>query len=350
MNLRHRAFAAAFRAMTLAGADNWSRSFAQGRGAILTMHHVRPFAGMDYAPNRLLEITPQFLDQALTFVKAQGYDIVPLDELVAALAGPPRDRFMVALTFDDGYRDNLEYAAPILARHKAPWTIFLTTGFADGKAPLWWLDLELAIGVLPRIEVQLGGKAAVFETTTAAAKQIAFDTIYRGLRQSPEPLLRATIGQLVEKARLDSLAVTRHLCMSWQDIALLARDPAVTIGAHTLTHPMLARHHFEIAAREILQSKKRLEFELGRPVLHFAYPVGDPTSAGPREFEMARECGFASAVTTRPGHLFAEHAAHPHALPRVSLNGYHQSEDALKAMLSGLPFWALNRGRRLNVD
>lgn len=350
MNLRHTAFSAAFKAMSLAGADRWSRSFAQGRGAILMLHHVRPFSGDGFTPNRLLEVTPDFLDRALTLIKAEGYEIVPLERLLASLTEPPRDRFEVAITFDDGYRDNLEHAAPVLARHGAPWTLYVTPGFADGAAPLWWLDLELAIRVLPRIDIGVGERRLRFETVDPAAKQTAFDSLYRELRAGPESTLRAAVAQLVTLARIDSLALTRLLCLRWEQLRLLAADPAVMIGAHTITHPMLAKHPFEFAAREMLESKVRIEFELGRKVAHFAYPVGDKGSAGPREFQMARDAGFASAVTTRPGHLFPEHAGHLHALPRLSLNGHHQNDDALKALLSGLPFWGLNRGRRLNVD
>ncbi len=350
MDRRHRAFSAAFKAMSLAGADRWSRGFAQGRGAILTLHHVRPFIGDAFSPNALLEITPEFLDLALALIKAEGYEIVPLDALLASLSEPPRDRFQIALTFDDGYRDNRDHALPVLARHEAPWTLFVTTGFADATAPLWWIDLENAIRVLPRIEMTLAGAPTRFETADAAGKQIAFDTIYRALRAGPEPELRLAIGRLVGISGIDSLATTRALCMSWDELRKLAATPGLTIGAHTLTHPMLAKHPFTLAAREMLESKTRIEFQLGRAVSHFAYPVGDPTSAGAREFQMARDAGFAAAVTTRPGHLFAEHAAHPHALPRISLNGLHQNEDALKAMLSGLPFWALNRGRKLSVE
>jgi peptidoglycan/xylan/chitin deacetylase (PgdA/CDA1 family) len=123
----------------------------------------------------------------------------------------------------------------------------------------------------------------------------------------------------------------------------------LTIGAHTKTHMMLARHPVHVAQPEIVEARDRIAFELGRPVHHMAYPVGDATSAGPREFAIARDAGFRTAVTTRPGHVFAEHAQHLHALPRVSLNGYHQNADALKALISGLPLMALNWGRRLQV-
>lgn len=123
----------------------------------------------------------------------------------------------------------------------------------------------------------------------------------------------------------------------------------MTIGAHTMTHPMLARHDADYARREIFDGKEILEREIGREVRHFAYPVGDPGSAGPREFALARDAGFASAVTTRPGMVFPEHAAHTTALPRLSVNGNHQSIAALDILLSGAPFMLVNRGRKLSV-
>jgi peptidoglycan/xylan/chitin deacetylase (PgdA/CDA1 family) len=97
------------------------------------------------------------------------------------------------------------------------------------------------------------------------------------------------------------------------------------------------------------RSKRRIEEALGAPVRHFAYPVGDPTSAGPREFAMAREAGFASAVTTRPGMIFPAHRDYPAALPRVSVNGNWQDIGYLEVLLSGAPFALWNRGRRVNV-
>jgi peptidoglycan/xylan/chitin deacetylase (PgdA/CDA1 family) len=116
-----------------------------------------------------------------------------------------------------------------------------------------------------------------------------------------------------------------------------------------MTHPRLSRISHDDALAEISSSKSVIEAEIGRPVRHFAYPVGDAGSAAAPEFGMVRAAGFASGVTTRPGHVFADHAQHLAALPRVSLNGLHQNMPALHAMLSGLPFLALNRGRKLDV-
>ena len=88
-----------------------------------------------------------------------------------------------------------------------------------------------------------------------------------------------------------------------------------------------------------------LEERLARPVRHLAFPLGDRGSASSREFRLAAEAGFATAVTTRPGHLFPAHRDRLHALPRVSVNGLFQTDAALSALLSGVPFLAWNRGR-----
>lgn len=349
MSLRHKAFSAIFKAIALTGADRWGRGLAQGAGMILTLHHVRPAAAEGFQPNRLLEITPEFLDATLSLIRAEGYDIVSLDEAVSRLTDPRPGRFFVALTFDDGYRDNLDHAWPVLAKHNAPWTLFVTPGFADRSARLWWLELEEVIRALPAISLALPDGVFSARTESDTEKLRAFDTLYWRLRNQPEAILLAAISELIQHAGIDSAALVERECLPWETLRALAGAPGVTIGAHTMTHPMLAKHDADFAREEIVASKLRLETELDTPIRHFAYPVGDPTAAGPREFAFADEAGFTSAVTTRPGHLFSDHATHLQALPRVSLNGYHQSEAAVRALLSGLPFLFWNRGRRLNL-
>ncbi|KRE07508.1 polysaccharide deacetylase [Bosea sp. Root381] len=349
MNLRHHLFSAGFAAISATGADRWARGLARGVGVILTLHHVRPKREDGFRPNALLEITPDFLDRALGLIRAEGYDLVSLDEALARLSAPRDGRFFVALTFDDGYRDNVEHAWPVLAKHGAPWTLFVTTGFADRTARLWWLELEEAIRALPQLDVALPDGRFGARSSSDDEKQSVFDKLYWRLRKQPEAILLSAISDLAARAGIDAAALVERECLPWETLRALAGAPGVTIGAHTLTHPMLAKHDAAFARAEIVESKARLEAELDMPIRHFAYPVGDPTSAGPRDFALAREAGFTSAVTTRPGHLFAEHSEHPHALPRVSLNGLHQSEAALRALLSGLPFLLWNRGRKVNV-
>jgi peptidoglycan/xylan/chitin deacetylase (PgdA/CDA1 family) len=349
---RHRLFKAAFSAVSLSGADRWLAPAARGRGLILTFHHVRPATPGAYAPNALLSITPDFLDRTLGLLRARGFDLIGLDEVPARLSAPASSTPFAVLTFDDGYRDNADFAAPILQRHRAPWTLFVASDFADGRGRLWWIELERAIAGLGRVRLtaeETGGLPLDIPSGDAEGKSAAFDQVYRVLRAAPEARLLAAIGGLCEQAGFAPGRIAQELCLSWSELRALASDPAVTIAAHTLSHPMLAKHDEAFVRREIAESRARIAAEFGRDVRHLSYPVGDPTSAGPREFAMARELGFATAVTTRPGHLFAGHADHLHALPRVSINGLHQTDAALASLVSGVPFLAWNRGRRVNV-
>lgn len=342
--MKHQAIAAGFRLLAATRAERWLAPLARGCGAILMFHHVRPASDDPFQPNALLAITPEHLDRTLGLVRRLGFDIVPLDEAPARLASG-KERF-VALTFDDGYRDNLDQALPVLKRHGAPWTMFVTTDYAAGEGRLWWLELEEVVRASDHVELRGGPVAA----GTTAEKEAAFSAAYRELRAGPEDLLRDTLARWCDQAGIDRPGLVRRLCLGWSDLTDLSRETGVTIGAHTLTHPMLAKHDEATARREITECRSVISERLGREVRHLAYPVGDPTSAGPREFALAREAGFATAVTTRPGHLFPAHAGHLTALPRVSVNGLYQSEAAMRSLLSGVPFLAWNRGRRVSVS
>src|SRR5215207_2001542 len=138
MRLRHRIIAAGLRAVVDLRADCWLRVLAQGCGVILMFHRVRPRRTERFVPNQAIEITPEFLDFVLAELRREGFDIVPLEAVPYRLCAHRFSRPFAALTFDDGYRDNAEYAWPILKRHGAAWTLFVAAEFADGRGRLWW--------------------------------------------------------------------------------------------------------------------------------------------------------------------------------------------------------------------
>ena len=349
MKLRNGVIDLGFRVFDATRLHRAAAPFARGLGAILMFHRVRENAGGDFAPNRGLEITPSYLDAVLTHVRAAGFEIVTLDEAVARLSSSANAQPYVALTFDDGTRDTAQVALPILARHKAPFSVFVTTGFADRSARMWWLELEEAIGVLDRVKLAVGGETIDLPAGTPTEKTQAFAAVYSSLRAGDEPSLLSACKVLCDRAGLDPAAIVDEACLPWSGVRALADHPLVTIGAHTLTHPRLAKLSADASAREMRESRAIIERTIGRDVAHLAYPVGDPSSAGVREFEAARDIGFRSALTTRPGMLFGAHADHSTALPRLSINGGHQSIAALDILLSGAPFWLMNKGRRLSV-
>src|SRR5262249_55609606 len=139
------------------------------------------------------------------------------------------------------------------------------------------------------------------------------------------------------------------LCMSWDELTTLASDPLVTIGAHTVNHVMLAKVPEKQARSEMEMSRAVIEASLGVRPSHLSYPVGDATSAGPREFRIAAELGFKTGVTTRPGVLFPEHRKHLTALPRISLNGEHQQMRYARVLVSGAATAMWNGFRRVDA-
>ncbi|MCW6510402.1 polysaccharide deacetylase family protein [Lichenifustis flavocetrariae] len=346
---KHRLIGAGFKAFSLTGLHRMMAPLTRGQGAILTFHRVQPWQERGFAPNRLLEITPDHLDAVLGHVKAQGYRIVPLDEIVPHLAARTRDP-VVALTFDDGFRDNVVHALPVLERHAAPFTVFVTSGFADRTARLWWVELEAIVRRLPRLRFTLDGVPRTLPAETPADKDRSFAKLAGLMARRRPGEVDDLMAYLTDGIHPSPSAVVDDLCLSWDEIERLASHPLAAIGCHTATHANLALLDLDALDRELGDARQALEERLGRPVRHLAYPFGGPHAAGAREFAAAAAHGFAAAVTTRPGVLFPGHAARAMALPRISINGLWQDLGALDVLLSGAAFALWNPGRRLSPD
>lgn len=339
---------AALSALYYSGADDLAAPFTRGAGVIFMLHRVTPEPVRSFEPNRILKVTPDFLDNVIRQVMEAGFDLLAIDEVPERLAHGGGKRPFAVFTLDDGYRDNLQYALPIFQRYGAPFTVYVPTDYMDGKGDLWWLMLERVIDAAHRVTVRMDGCERHFDTPTIAAKEFAYSEIYWWLRRLPEEEARGVVAQLAAARGLDGNALCRELIMNWDDIHELASDPLVTIGAHTCRHLALARIDADTARQEMAHSIARIERELGRPCRHFSYPYGCRSSAGDREFEMARELGMATAVTTRKGQIDAAHATRLTELPRFSLNGDFQDPRFIKVMLSGMPFRLWNAMGRIS--
>ncbi|MEZ5776532.1 MAG: polysaccharide deacetylase family protein [Hyphomicrobiaceae bacterium] len=323
--------------------------FTRGVGTIFTLHHVTPEPHREFEPNRILRITPEFLEETIVAVKEAGHDIVSLDEAHWRLTEGAFERPFACFTFDDGYRDNLVHAYPVFRRHSLPFTIYVPSAYADGAADLWWLGLERLIAEVDDIRLKIDGELRQLHSSTPQEKSRTFHEIYWWLRSIDENEARATVKELCRSIGLDTSQMSRDLVMTWDEVRRLAGDPLVTIGAHTRGHYALAKLSEAEARFEILEGTRRIEQELGVRPRHMSYPYGSESSAGAREFRLAREAGFKTAVTTRKGLVYAEHSDHLTALPRVSLNGDYQSRRYLDVFLSGAPFLLWNGLKRVDA-
>jgi peptidoglycan/xylan/chitin deacetylase (PgdA/CDA1 family) len=348
--LRSKVIRAGLEALYVTGAHRLFRPVFAGIGSIFMLHHVRPARDIPFQPNSHLEVTPNFLRAILAHLRARGIDIITMDELHRRLTGRDFSERFACFTFDDGYRDNRDFALPIMREFDAPFAVYVASDFAQGTGNLWWIALETAIARASHVEAEIEGQAIRLDTSTLAAKHAAFDRLHDWLRALPgRDDLTREIGKLCARHGVDQAAICRELCMSWDELKPFASEPLVSIGAHSITHCNLAQQPDEIASQEMATSRARIESAIQRPVLHFAYPYGDRVAAGPREFALAKAAGFKTAVTTRPGMIFPESAEYPTALPRVSLNGNYQDERILPVLTSGAATAMWNGFRRVDA-
>jgi peptidoglycan/xylan/chitin deacetylase (PgdA/CDA1 family) len=332
------------------GAHVALRPFFQGVGAILTLHHVRPPRPAAFQPNRLLEVSPGFFAAAIRRLRRSSLDIVSLDEMHRRLTERDFKRRFVCITFDDGYRDLLQWAYPVLKKNEIPFALYIPTSFPDRIGEIWWVALERVIAGNNRIGLYIDGRERRFDCARPDEKRNIYEQLYWWLRSLPtEDDLRAVIRDLSARYGIDLKALCDELCMTWEDIVDLSRDPLVTIGAHTVNHVRLKKTSDRVARSEMEMSRAVIETAVGKRPEHFAYPVGDATSVGPREIALAAELGFKTAVTTQPGVLFRAHRDHLMALPRISLNGEFQQLRYLRVLMSGTATAVWNGFRRVRA-
>lgn len=323
----------------------------RGVGVMLTLHRVRPSSDhRDFAPNRILEITPAFLEATIVQIKRLGYRLVSLDEFHRRLTEQDFSEPFVSFTLDDGYADNYAHAFPIFRKHEVPFAIYVCTGLIDGTMRPWWKILEEVIFARERIQVTVDGRSQIFETISTKQKYSAFQKIYWALRRMPHDTQMATIEALEHRYKMRAdVSQWRDEAASWQMLSEMLDTGLLTVGAHTITHDALSKLPKSRVREEMAGSRNRLEKMLGTSPKHFAYPYGDANSASRREFEIASEHGFKTAVTTRKGVVLPDHVEHLHALPRVSLNGDYQQSRYVTVFLSGVPFYLARGLRRLDV-
>jgi len=337
MPSRIAAIRVALDAMYFTGTHIASRPLLGGIGAILMFHRVRPALPHAFQPNRFLEITPEFLDEVIAGVRSRGFEIVSMNEAMTRLASGRRDgpRFVV-LTFDDATRDTLDHAWPVLEQARAPFTMYVASSFASGTGSLWWMAVEDAIRDNDTIHLDFGTDTFHARTATLTEKHDAYAAIVDAITETPG-VSTHVMRSLDRNYGIDAHAQCRAECLEWEELRFMAKQDLVTIGAHTVSHPILTHLDETALTHELTASRDTIERELGIRPAHLAFPHGGPREARPREFAAARDVGYASAVTTRTDVVRPGHASCRNELPRITVNGLFQHMRYLDVLLSGAP-------------
>lgn len=279
------------------------------RLSILLYHRVLPQAD----PLFPSEVDAARFDAQMNLV-ARSFNVLPLAEAARRLHDgslPPR---ALAISFDDGYADNLDVAAPILRRHGLRACFFVATSFIDGGR--MWNDTVIEC-------VRRSRRDAVDLAPFGLGRLALASPVQR--RAAIDALLGVIKYQTVEQ-RVDSIVQLRRLCdpATLPDDLMLRSDQVrslhaqgMEIGAHTVRHPILCTLDAATARREMQDSRACLQDLIDAPVTLFAYPNGRPDQDyAATHVAMARELGFAAAVSTANGVSTA--GADLHQLPRFT--------------------------------
>ncbi len=314
-----------------------------GLGTIFTLHHVRPALPHRFAPNAHLDVSPEFLDQAIARLKQDGYEFIALEALLSraeSTAGKPP---FVAFTLDDGNRDNLDHALPVFARHRAPFTVFVAQGLSERTHSLWWETLAELLGRLDRLTFDFGSGEEFLPLGKGSQKYAAFARFAAFVHTREESEAVGRIDELARSHGLEPLDIVRTSIMDRNDLRQLACHPLASLGAHTVSHRALARLTEAEAAAEMALSADYVADITGQRPTAIAYPYGTSEAVSPREGRLATELGFSVGVTTYPGTITATNGNVPLLLPRLSLNGHYQKPRYASALASGIPMRLMGR-------
>jgi peptidoglycan/xylan/chitin deacetylase (PgdA/CDA1 family) len=307
----------------------------RGSAAIIVFHRVLP--SHEIADDLTKNAIPieQFESQMKHL--AQYYLPIAIDDISADSKND--DRLPVVVTFDDGYKDNLTHALPILKKYQIPATIYITTKFPEGDGSMWWYELYDLCLKKDAISFKRGDEFHEWLLKTKKDRDMCYADIHAILLSSNYSSQNEIMNQIRDGIKPASYG---EICLTWEEIKLLDEEPLITIGAHTHSHPVLAQLTLDDAFSEMLISKQLLEKHLKHKVEHLSYPFGNTEHAGEREYTLAKEIGCKTAVTTISGSINATTGLFN--LPRHGISSAHHDIKILDVKLSG---WSAFWGRQL---
>lgn len=297
--------------MTRALLSLLSPAGARGRLTTLIFHRVLP------VPDPLFpeEMHARRFDEICRWL-ASTFHVLPLDEAARRLQTGSLPARALSITFDDGYRDNHDVAMPILQRHGLSATFFIATGFLDGGR--MWNDtiIESVRGTsADRLDLSdLGVEGlAVYGLPGPAERRAAAEDIIGRVKYLPVDERLDVVGRIAAAAEV---VLPDDLMMSSGQVRAMHLG-GMQIGAHTVTHPILATLPLEGQAQEMAASRAKLQQAIGAPVTMLAYPNGKPgRDYAESSVSIARELGFETAVSTAAG--VADARSDPFQLPRFT--------------------------------
>jgi peptidoglycan/xylan/chitin deacetylase (PgdA/CDA1 family) len=320
------------RLLRASGVLRLRRTLQRQRVLILTYHGVLPdgtghtYLSRNFVERRAFEAQMAFL--------ASTFRCLPLSEAVSLLAqGRALPEHAAVVTFDDGYRNNLTEAGPVLKRHSIPGTIFLATGHIGRGVRMIWPERvawSLLNARIDRVEIDLSDRRWIGALSGANERELASRDLLRRLKRLPPDQYEPIVAQLEELcAAACAPAPVRYAFLDWDEVRRMDEDGTFEFGSHTVNHVMLGPADQGRKRREVFESKAMLDAVLKRPCRLFAYPNGEAQDFDEEDQRNLAEAGYSCAATQIAG-------LNDHATPRFALRRLNVSRARSDAVFEAL--------------
>jgi len=316
-------------------------SSKESQGIILIYHRILKPA----TDPQLLCVSPGNFAEQLKYLN-DNFNVMSLDDMVAGVKEKKLPEKAVAITFDDGYVDNLEFAKPVLVKHNVPATVFVSTGYTGKNCEFWWDELEVLLltnSSLPHaLKLKIGGKDFEWKTGKPLIQGSPQWTVLDAENPTPNHFIYRELHKLLKpisyserESLLESIAAQsgiKRQCrehyrpMTESEIMQLAEGGLVSIGAHTVTHPALSGLTKAEQQTEIMKSKLALERILGKNVDGFSYPYGSLNAFNKDSVEVVNALKFNYACANFQGKVANE--TNVFKLPRCLVRDWPAEEFA----------------------
>jgi peptidoglycan/xylan/chitin deacetylase (PgdA/CDA1 family) len=286
-----------------------------------------------FQPN--ISATPQMFDDQMMYL-ASNYNVISEEHLLDWIQNKAAlPDFPALITFDDGYRDNLTRALPILKKYNLPATIFLTSGFIETNKGFYW---DISAYCFANTKKQnatlpiLGEKAWDDEPASKSVLGEWVEALKRVSESEKQSAMQA-LPSILEVEIPEN--IFENVMLSWEE-ARNMQAHGITFGAHTVSHPILTRVPLEQAEQEVTESKKQIEEKLGTTVNTFAYPNGQERDISPEVIHAVKRAGFQAAFSLIAGPSpFDEVQREPFSIRRIFI-GQADTLPRFAAKLAGI--------------
>jgi peptidoglycan/xylan/chitin deacetylase (PgdA/CDA1 family) len=226
---------------------------------------------------------------------------IALSDVVALMRrGESLPRRAVAVTFDDGHRDNYTHAFPVLREARVPATIFVSTAYLGGRGTFWFDEVAFRLRTMPARTVRLATLELELAVGDMASRVEATDRVLGALKGVPDARRHEALAEIAAASGIAQVDDARSGALDWGQVREMHAH-GIEFGSHTVTHPILANATDAAIHEELAQSKRQIEVQLEAPADTLAYPVGGESAYDARVVQAARACGYSLGMTYVPG-------------------------------------------------